>query len=103
LKESLVLKACLDYLHIRGIPCIRNNTGSAIVDDRYVRFGLAGSADIIGCLPDGRFLSIECKSDKGVVSDAQAEWLARIRQNKGLACIVRSPDDLISILKQAGY
>jgi hypothetical protein len=103
LKESLVLKACLDYLRLRGIVCIRNNTGSVKVDDRYVRFGEAGSADIIGCLPGGKFLSVECKSSTGVVSERQAEWLARIKITGGLACVVRSPDDLINILKQEGY
>jgi hypothetical protein len=27
--------------------------------------GLKGSADILGCLPDGRFLAVEVKAERG--------------------------------------
>lgn len=39
--------------------------------DRFVRFGLAGSTDIIGFDKLGRFLALECKTGNAVLSTNQ--------------------------------
>ena len=59
--ESDVLRGCLDYLKMKNIFCYRNNSGATKVGSRFIRFGYKGSSDIIGILPDGRFLAVECK------------------------------------------
>ena len=41
-----------------------------------MRFGLPGAPDIIGILPDGRFLGIEVKIPKGRVSEDQEAFRA---------------------------
>ncbi len=43
-----------------------------------IPLGKVGSSDIIGILPDGKFLAIECKSDKGRLSEAQKIFLKKI-------------------------
>ena len=64
-----------------------------------MRFGLVGSSDIIGILPNGRFLAVECKKENGgVLSDKQKEFLTQIRLNGGFAVCVNSLFDLESKL-----
>lgn len=103
-KENIVLSQCLKYLELIGVYCWRNNTGAYKMKGYYVRFGKVGSGDILGILPDGRFLSVECKRESGgVVSPEQKEFMHNIKKNGGLALIVNSLDSLISQLKLYGY
>jgi hypothetical protein len=53
-----------------------------------------GVPDIIGCFK-GRFIGIEVKSQKGVVSEYQKHFLQRIIDAGGIAIIARSLDDVI--------
>ena len=94
--ESAVLSQCMAYLHVRRIFCWRNNTGAAKTEDgRYVRFGLPGASDIIGIMPDGRFLAVECKrSVGGRLSPQQKVFLERIKEAGGVAVVAASLDDL---------
>jgi hypothetical protein len=101
--ESFVLNGCLHYLQIRGIYHWRNNTGTAKIADRWVSFGKKGSADILGCLPDGKFLAVEVKSDHGRLSPEQSVFLERIRGSGGLAVVVKSWQELDGSLREAGY
>ena len=101
--ESVVLNSCLGLLALCGIFAWRNNSG-ALKDrnGRVVRYGLKGSADIIGILPDGRFLSVECKRPGGKIRPEQIDFMNTINSNNGVACIVHSPDELLKALKDAG-
>ena len=93
--ESIVLKQCLEYLQIRGIFVFRNNTGALKAGRRFIRFGFPGSSDILGILPDGRFLAIECKREKGGrLSEAQKDFISRINDNGGVAMCVHSLEEL---------
>jgi len=100
-KEGAVVQACLEYLKLYGAFAWRNNTG-ALKDksDRPVFFGKIGSADIIGLLPGGRFLAVECKTEKGKLSDKQYEFLTSVKEMGGLAFVARSVDDLMEGLKK---
>lgn len=100
-KENVVLSDCLQYLTLSGVFAWRNNTGAYKVGSRFIRFGLVGSSDILGILPDGRFLAVECKREKGgVLSDAQRGFLETIRQNNGVSCVVHSVEDLQEVIKK---
>lgn len=101
--ESGVVSSCLGLLDLMNIKAWRNNTG-ALKDQRgrLVRYGLKGSADIIGILPDGRFLSVECKRPGGRIRPEQKDFMEMIIKNKGVACIVHSCDELMEELKKAG-
>ena len=77
----------------------RNNTG-ALRDkrERPVYFGKPGSSDILGILPGGRFIAVECKSKKGKLSEKQKIFLAEVERLGGLAIVARSIDDLLNAL-----
>lgn len=99
-KESVVLKQCLEYLKWRQIFCYRNNTGCYKRNGVYIHYGYNGSSDIIGILPDGRFLAVECKREKGGrLSEKQVEFLDTIKKNGGVAVCVNSVDELAKIIK----
>lgn len=53
-----------------------------------------GVPDIIGCFK-GRLIGIEIKSEKGVVSEYQKEFIENINRAGGLAFVARSLDDVI--------
>jgi hypothetical protein len=96
-KETEIQRAILDYLIARGIFAWRNNTGGMEVQGRhrrrFVRFGTPGAIDIIGVLPDGRFLAVEVKTPQGRVTDLQDTFLDSVRRNNGVAFVARSVDE----------
>ena len=102
--EGLILNACLQYLQARGIFHWRNNTGAVqIVPGRFMRFGKKGSSDILGVLPGGRFLAVECKTKSGRLSPEQKQFLADVRGLGALALVVRDWKELDLALWEAGY
>jgi hypothetical protein len=50
--------------------------------------------DILGILPDGRFLGIEVKSAKGVIHKEQLEFIETANFFYGLAFVAKSLDDV---------
>jgi hypothetical protein len=66
-------------------------------------FGLKGSADILGCLPDGRFLAVEVKAARGVLSPEQREFLADIKALGRMAVVAKSWADIDQALREGGY
>jgi hypothetical protein len=101
--ENEVKRACLEYLTLQGIYAWINNTGALPVGDkRFIRFGLKGSSDIIGILPGGRFLAVECKSDAGRLSDAQRNFLEAVKEHGGIAIVAHSPEDIARALREEG-
>jgi hypothetical protein len=102
--EGHVLDGCLRYLEIRGIYHWRNNTGAVQVrPGQFMRFGKVGSSDILGCLPEGRFLAVEVKAPDGRLSPEQREFLDKIRGLGGIAVVVRGWLELDKALRAAGY
>lgn len=91
--------AILEYLQrVRGIFCWRNNSGAFKIGDRFIRTGKVGSSDIIGILPDGRFLAIEVKAHYGKVSPEQQTFIDTINANGGLAFVAFSVGDVMAQL-----
>jgi hypothetical protein len=102
--EGRVKAACLRYLEKRGILSWNNPSGCVrIAPDRWLHFGKKGSADILGCLPDGRFLAVEVKAARGVLSPEQRQFLEDIKARGGLAIVVKSYRDIEVALREAGY
>ena len=110
MKESTVLSACLNWLNVHGYFVWRNNTGAIATERRFFRYGHPGSADILGILPDGRFLAVECKRPLGPrggdggsrQTDEQIKFQRAVESNNGVYLLVRSLDDLIDGMKQKG-
>ena len=95
--ENELKKAILSYLHFHKIPAWRINSGAIKVQDRYIRFSVPGIADIIGVLPDGRFLALETKSAGNTLTPAQKDFLETITKNNGVAIVAYSINDIFGI------
>jgi hypothetical protein len=96
-----------------GSRVIKNTDGSiTILNPRPFHGGLCtGSSDLIGMAEHtvtaedvgrkvGLFLALEVKTESGRASDEQKAFLTRVSELGGLASIVRSDDDAISVLSQ---
>jgi hypothetical protein len=108
-REKDVLKACLDYLKLRGIPAVRVNGGGMYASGpggrtRYVRFTSApGCADILAVLPPGgRFAGIEVKGPGGKLTPAQEAFAAAVRKAGGVSLVVHSVSELVEELERLG-
>lgn len=106
LREADVQRACLQYLAAVGVMAWRNNT-TGVYDPSSKRFrsnhSINGVADILGVLPDGRLLAVECKGTGGRVSEDQRFFLDGVRKSKGMAVVAYSIGDLEAALKNEGY
>lgn len=96
--EKDVQKAILDYLGYKKILAWRNNAGTAKVQmgtaEYWMKLAPAGTSDIIGCLPDGRFLAIEVKGSTGILSKIQQDFIVHIINVGGVAFVAYSIDDV---------
>lgn len=55
-----------------------------------------GVPDILAIQPDtGRFIGIEVKTSKGILSPHQERFIANIKESGGIAFVARSVDDVI--------
>lgn len=83
---------------------------------RFVRYGFPGSGDVIGCLPGGKFISVEIKRPKdpawlvhrkrrraGRMSKLQLDFKDEIEKRGGVAICVDSSQQFEAWLKQEGY
>lgn len=91
----------------------RNNSRTVMMPGKGGRmrpmfFGLPGSPDIIGILPGGRFIGVECKKPLGpkggtngsVQSPDQAAFQRECERVGGIYILARSMDDVEAVLKQ---
>ena len=58
-----------------------------------------GMPDIVACLPGGRFLGLELKSEKGRQSPEQKQAQASIEALGGLYALLRTPEEFEGLLK----
>ena len=98
--EQDILSLIRLALSERGIISWRNNTGALKdKDGRLIRYGLCpGSSDIIGIMPDGRFLAIEVKKPGKNPTPEQLNFIEAVRRHGGIASVVHSPEDLAGLL-----
>jgi hypothetical protein len=99
MSETSELNAAIVELGTRrGGYFWRNNTGSVHRSGgRWLRFGLPGSGDVLGCYR-GRFVSIETKTGRDKESEKQIEFCEDIKRAGGYAFFVRSIDEAIAVL-----
>jgi hypothetical protein len=65
----------------------------------FVRFAaMPGISDILGVLPGGRFLAVECKRPGNRPTPEQAAFLAAVEAAGGLALVVRDVAELQAAL-----
>lgn len=87
--------------HLPHITLWRNETGAfKTLNGRVVRFGLCpGSADLIGIKrPTGQFIAIEVKLPGQKLKPDQTHFLQHIRTHGGIAGMVTSIQQALSLL-----
>ena len=99
-KEADALREILRYLKLAGIFHIRVNQGGVPLHDGSGRYrpGPTRGVSDVHIILDGKAGWIEVKSDKGRLSDAQAEFLAAVERAGGIAIVARSAKDVESVL-----
>lgn len=99
MKETEIQKTILEALWYNKIFAWRNNN-TPIYDQKRKVFrampigSIKGVSDILGIMPDGRFLAIEVKKKGTYASKEQKEFLKNINDNGGLGFVARDLDDL---------
>lgn len=103
MKEMDILRLIMVSLSEKGCVVWRNNVG--VLKNAAgipIKFGLCvGSSDVIGISPDGRFLAVEVKTDKGKPSPDQIRFIEAIKRKGGIAGIARSASDAVALLSQS--
>lgn len=102
--EQQVQKTIMDYLHLkkilafkhRNVGIFKKDTGSYIP----LSSGEKGISDIIGCLPDGRFLAIEVKKPGGRPSPEQKAFVERVNTSGGVGLIAYDLDAVIAAIEK---
>lgn len=104
MSETEIVRAILELLQYKKVFAWRNNSGKHFVQGKsrgyMIQLGPTGSPDIVGILPDGRFLGIEVKKPGKKPTEAQNEFLGRIRNTNGVAFVATSIDDVESFFKK---
>jgi len=85
--EKILQKKILNYLKAENIYAVK-----------VVAANKAGVPDILACV-DGKFVALEVKANSKL-SILQANNLKAIELAGGLAAVVKSVDDVMSIVKQ---
>lgn len=99
-KESAVLNHCIRYLWMRGCFVWRNNTGQwKDGKGNRISYGAKGSPDILGVLPNGRFIGVECKRQGRKAEPHQLAFGEKITANNGIYIVAHSMDELADALK----
>ena len=87
---------------VDGLVLWRNNSGVAMQADRPVRYGLGlGGADLVGCYR-GHFVALEVKRPGGQPTAEQVAWLEVVRRNGGVAEVVHSVEEAMSVVEGMG-
>lgn len=94
MSESDIVNAVGTYLTYKGIFWYRQNTGATrTATGGFLRFGIKGAPDIVA-VKDGRYIGIECKSEKGIQSPDQKAFQLALELAGGRYILARSIDDL---------
>lgn len=115
--ERDVLAECLSWCKRRQIQVDRLNSGKGILvpysvaytggADAFCRnngcvprvYGIPGAGDIIGLLPNGRHLEIECKHGRGgTLLQEQVKRRMIVERNGGLYLVVHSAEELEALM-----
>ncbi len=102
--EAIIQNQIMSWLKFKGIFAWQNKSQGTFdpVSKRFRKPGLwfmRGTADILGCLPDGKILAIEVKTKTGTLTPEQKRFLQEIRLRGGQCLVARSVADVELALK----
>ena len=87
MRESQIQTKIIKYLNGIGAYTIKTITTNK-----------NGCPDVICCL-NGKFIALEVKADKGIVSKLQEHNIKQIKNSDGIAEVVRSVDEVKKIIE----
>lgn len=113
MKESDVSRLIQLELSKIGARLFRNNSGALQnKHGNWVHYGVAspGGSDLIGWAPViitedmigqhvAVFFAVEIKSENGIASKEQKQFIKVVKEAGGIAGIARSPDEALSLLE----
>ena len=97
--EAALVRAVIEYLTARGAKAWRNNAGvillqSATGRTRAVTMSEKGLPDVVGVLPGGRMVAVECKRPGNTLSGFQKYQLEELRTRNALVIVAYSIKDV---------
>lgn len=92
--SKLVNEILLAFGSRRDLTLWKNASGAVKIGERFLRFGLKGSPDIIGIADGGRFVGIEVKTGTARQTPEQKLFEAMVFRRGGLYVLARSLDDV---------
>ena len=109
-EHTQLVKDCLSKLAIMGYAAWENKTGATEIEERFVKFGKKGSADIIAPLPlvingmtYGIHVEIEVKTGKASLQKNQKTHRCVIGKYGCPHYVVRSVDSMVEQLAADGF
>lgn len=112
-RETPVVKACREVLDILGVPNVRLNSGLAWKGKCPIKLAEPGWPDILGVLPGGRTLGVECKAPElpglyrkkraGTRSAVQVAIHERLGKQGALVITCTSSMEMCEKLRKAGF
>jgi hypothetical protein len=101
--ETLLVRAILQALQLKGVFCWRVNSGVTVLgtgkSKRVIRGAPAGTPDIIGAL-DGRMVAFEVKTETGRVLATQQRWHDKATKHGVRVAVVRSVSQALAKVKE---
>lgn len=103
--EKQIENSILNYLRANGIFCWKAQSVGLFDPTKKIyrrsnnKHHIKGVSDILGIMPNGRFLAVEVKSEKGRATPEQLQFIENIKESGGIALLARSIDDLKNKLK----
>jgi Holliday junction resolvase len=91
--EKEITREIINFLRACGCFCFKHWSGP---------MSRRGVSDLLGCLPGGRALAIECKRPGGRPTAEQVRFLEDIKSRGGLAFIAHSVDEVKDQLADVG-
>lgn len=105
--EMSIVNAIREYLEMVGCIAVRINAGAIVVPGegksrRLYRGAPAGTSDILGCLPGGRFFALEAKRPGMKPTNKQKAFLESVRAAGGIAGVACSIEEAARLLGLPG-
>jgi hypothetical protein len=107
--EKILCSGIIQFLNYQGCHVWRTNSGMVTAVNKYgkthkVMLARAGTSDIIGIAPDGKFIAIEVKKPEtiGTVTDNQSRFIDEVLRHGGYAGVATTPEQALELLIQQG-
>ena len=92
--SALVNEILLQFGARPNLTLWKNATGAVKIANRFLKFGMKGSPDIIGVANGGIFLGIEVKTGQAKQSPEQKLFQAMVGKRGGIYILARSLADV---------